>query len=200
MNTQWKVFAKLTVIVPTSGLFFKQKSFSPHSSLAKYSSLVAHVDFPSTLFPKWQKHLPHKLHSQPHLPMETTTEPVLAKHEELFESKILVYVQPLISRLCPLHVHKHGFIVHNRFITMNCWSAVHYDISLQQSLARMISQRDIAKIVPISRWFIVLGFRYTETFWNIWNKIYNKTDKFFQKTETSCQKKTSLKPLWVIFF
>ena len=40
---------------------------------AKYSSLVAHVDYPSTLLPKWQKHLPHKLHSQPHLLMETTS-------------------------------------------------------------------------------------------------------------------------------
>ena len=103
----------------------------------------------------------------------------MAKHGELFESKSLVYVQPLITRLCPLHVHKHGFIVHNRFITINCWSAVHYDISLQRtslqryivviyrllceislqgSLARTISRRDIAKIVPISRWFIVLTF------------------------------------------
>ena len=99
---------------------------------------------------------------------------VMAKHGELFESKILVYVQPLITRLCPLHVHKHGFIVHNCFITINCWSAVHYDISLkktyilwwytillreillQRSLARTISWQDIAKIVPISRWFIVL--------------------------------------------
>ena len=104
---------------------------------------------------------------------------VMAKHEELFESKSLVYVQPLITGLCPLHVHKHGFIVHNRFITINCWSAVHYDIllqrtslqryimaiyrllceiSLQRSLTRTISRRDIAKIVPISRWFIVLTF------------------------------------------
>ena len=100
---------------------------------------------------------------------------VMAKHGELFESKSLVYVQPLITRLCPLHVQKHGFIVHNRFITINCWSAVHYDIivttnfaatiyrllceiSLQRSLARTISRRDITKIVPISRWFIVIRF------------------------------------------
>ena len=90
---------------------------------SKYSSLVAHVDYPSTLLPEWQKHLPHKLHSQPHLPMETTG----------------YGKQPLITRLCPLHVHKHGFIIHNRFITINCWSAVHYDISLQRtSLQRYI--------------------------------------------------------------
>ena len=82
------------------------------------------------MLPKWQKHLPHKLHSQPHLPMETTS---YAKHGELFASKILVCVQPLITRLCPLHVHKHRFIVHNPFITMNRWSAVHYDISLQRT-------------------------------------------------------------------
>ena len=104
---------------------------------------------------------------------------VIAKHGEPFKSNSLVYAQPLITRLCPLYVHKHGFIVHNRFITINCGSAVHYDISLQwtllqwyivviyrllceislqRSLARTISRRDIAKIVPISRWFIVLTF------------------------------------------
>ena len=54
---------------------------------------------------------------------------VMAKHGELFESKILVCVQPLITRLCQLHVHKHGFIVHNCFITVNCYSAVHYHIT-----------------------------------------------------------------------
>ena len=45
-----------------------------------------------------------------------TFQMVLAKHGEPFESKILVYVQSLITRLCPLHVDKHGFIIHNRFI------------------------------------------------------------------------------------
>ena len=125
------------------------------------------------MLPKWQKHLPHKFHSQPHQLKWKLL--VMAKHGELFESKILIYVQPLITRLCLLHVHKHGLIIHNRFITINQWSAVHYDIllqrtslqwyivllcniSLQRSLARTISQRDIAKIVPISRWFIILTF------------------------------------------
>ena len=146
--------------------------------MAKYSTLVAHVDFPSTLLPKWQKHLAHKLHSQPHLPMETISYGE-AWRAFNFESKILGYVQELITRLCPLHVHNHGFIVHNHFIMINYWSAVHYDISLreipcndiswwyivlfceislQQSLARTISRRDITNIVPISRWFIVLTF------------------------------------------
>ena len=41
--------------------------------MAKYSNLVAHVDYPSTMLPKWQKHLPHELHLQPHLPVETAT-------------------------------------------------------------------------------------------------------------------------------
>ena len=58
---------------------------------------------------------------------------VMAKHGELFASKILVCVQPLITRLCPLHVHKHGFIKHNRFITINHWSVVHYDVLLQRT-------------------------------------------------------------------
>ena len=121
---------------------------------------IFHINFPRSLIFQWKLL-------------------VMAKHGELFESKILVYVQPLITRLCPLHVHKHGFIVHNRFITINCWSAVHNDIllqrtslqwyivmihrllceiSLQRSLARTISRRDIAKIVPVSQWFSVLTF------------------------------------------
>ena len=64
---------------------------------------------------------------------------VKAKHGEFFKSKILVCVQPLITRLCPFHVHKHRFIIHNRFITINRWSVVHYNISLQRtSLQRYI--------------------------------------------------------------
>ena len=58
---------------------------------------------------------------------------VMAKHGELFASKILVWVQPLITQLYPLHVHKYGFIKHNRFTTINRWSVVHYDISLQRT-------------------------------------------------------------------
>ena len=94
---------------------------------------------------------------------------VMAKHGELFASKILVCVQPLITRLYPLHVHKRGFIEHNRFITINHWSVVHYDISLQQTSLQQyivcfarycckkvsLERRDIAKIVQISCWFIV---------------------------------------------
>ena len=50
------------------------------------------------------------------------------EHGELFESEILVFVQPFITRLCPLHVHRHGFIIHNRFTTINRWSKVHFNI------------------------------------------------------------------------
>ena len=42
---------------------------------------------------------------------------------------------------------------------MSWWYIVSLcEISLQQILARPISRRDITKIVPISRWFIVLAF------------------------------------------
>ena len=87
--------------------------------------------------------------------------------ESFSQSKILVCVQSLITRLCPLHVHKHGFIEHNRFITISSlrhivttnFAATIYrllcEILLQRSLTRTISRRDIAKIVQISRWFIV---------------------------------------------
>ena len=87
---------------------------------------------------------------------------VMAKHGELFASKILVCVQPLITRLCPLHVHKHGFIEHNYFITINRWSVVHYDISFNTAnftatiyclLCEILLQRSLTR--TISRWFIV---------------------------------------------
>ena len=67
---------------------------------------------------------------------------VMAKHGELFASKILVCVQPLITRLCPLHVHKHGFIEHNRFNTINrslkCSSLRHNRLIQRTSLQRYI--------------------------------------------------------------
>ena len=95
---------------------------------------------------------------------------VMAKHGELFTSKILVCVQPLITRLCPLHVHKHGFIEHNRFITINrslkCSSLRHNRLIQRTSLQRYIVcfarycckevsleryLEEIVKIVRISR-------------------------------------------------
>ena len=43
---------------------------------------------------------------------------------------------------------------------------------------------------------IFQGFtRYTETFWNTWNKIANQIDKFYKKTETLCQKR----PVWSLY-
>ena len=52
---------------------FETGKFLSPLHFGKYSNLVAHVDYPSTMLPKWQKHLPHKLYSQPHLPMEPTS-------------------------------------------------------------------------------------------------------------------------------
>ena len=87
---------------------------------------------------------------------------VTEKHEELFASKILVCVQPLITRLCLLHVHKHWFIVHNRFLTINHWSAVHNDRSLQQtSLQRYIVcfARYCCKEVSLERYLDEISWR-----------------------------------------
>ena len=132
VNTRWKVFAKSKQsLCRPQAFFWNRKVARPTSLWQKYSNLVAHADYPSTMLPKWQKHLPHKLHSQ-HFTFQWKLL-VTAKHGELFESKLLVCVQPLSTRLCLLHVHKHGFILHIRFITINHWSAVHYDISLQQT-------------------------------------------------------------------
>jgi len=38
---------------------------------------------------------------------------------ELFESEFLSFVEPLITRLCPLSVLKHEFIIHSCFTTIN---------------------------------------------------------------------------------
>ena len=101
---------------------------------------------------------------------------VMANHRELFESKSLVYVQPLITRLCPLHVHKHGFIVHNRFITINCWSDISLqrtslqwyivviysllcEISLQRSLSRTRYREDCTNISMIYRFNVRRSMR-----------------------------------------
>ena len=61
---------------------------------------------------------------------------IMAEHGELFDCKILVLVEPLtcMTQLYPLHVHRHRFIEHNRFITINHWSKVCYNTSLQQTL------------------------------------------------------------------
>ena len=83
---------------------------------------------------------------------------VMAKHGELFESKSLVYVQPLITRLCPLQVNKHGFIVYNCFITINCWSVVHYDI-VAKNFAATIYRGDISFAL---RYILAMISRYRE--------------------------------------
>ena len=129
------------------------------------------------MLPKWQKHLPHKLHSQPHLPMETTSygEAWRAFWKQNFGLRSTTYYSTV-----PITCTQHGFIVHNHLIAINRWSAIHYDefhcndiswryisfcfaryrseISLQRSLARTICQGDITKFVPISGWFIILTF------------------------------------------
>ena len=151
VNTRWKVFAKSKQsLCRPQAFFWNRKVARPTSLWQKYSNLVAHADYPSTMLPKWQKHLPHKLHSQ-HFTFQWKLL-VTTKHGELFESKLLVCVQPLITLLCPLHVHKHRFIVHNRFITYRynelCCNDISWryivllsKISLQRSLVRTISQR-----------------------------------------------------------
>ena len=92
---------------------------------------------------------------------------VMAKHGGLFESKSLVYVQHLQTRIHhtqSLHYDKLLRRSSLRHIVTRNFAAMIYrgdipllcEISLQRSLARTISRRDIAKILPISQWFIVV--------------------------------------------
>ena len=98
----------------------------------------------------------------------------MREHGELFESKILVFVQPLFTRLCPLHIqtrihHNYAIASFNKSLK-RCSAATSYcynklpcndislqhsvllcEISLQGSLARTMSRRGITKVVPISR-------------------------------------------------
>ena len=94
---------------------------------------------------------------------------VMAKHGELFESTILVYVQPLITRLCPflIHVDKHGFIVHNRFITINHWGTVHYDIIITTNFAATIYRLPLRDIVATKSRQNDISVRYREDCPNI---------------------------------
>ena len=145
-------------------------------SKAKFNHLLldhAHVDFPSTLLPKWQKRLPHKLHSHPHLPMETTS---YGEAWRAFRKQNSITYYSTVPITCTQIVEAQ-FTTTYRYNKLHCndisrWYIVLLcKISLQRSLARMISRRDIAKIVPISRWFIVVTFGNPSMFrWYIGDK------------------------------
>ena len=160
----------------TSGLFWNRKVSNPISLWQNTLSLVAHADFPSTLLPKWQKHLPHKLHLQPHHPVETTsygkawrafrkenfglcsttyylTMPITCTQTWIHRTQLLHYGKSLMrSSLWHIVTTNFAYRDISWYIVLLC------KISLQQSLARPISRRDISKIVLISRWFIILTF------------------------------------------
>ena len=127
------------------------------------------LTFPSTMLPKWQKHLPHKLHSQPHLPMETTSygKAWRAFRKQNFGLCSTTYystgpitcTQTRIHRTQSLHYDKllkcsslQPIVTTNFTATIYCLLC---ETLLQRSLTIAISRRHIAKIVRISRWFIV---------------------------------------------
>ena len=119
--------------------------------------------------PKWQKHLPHKLHSQPHLPMETTSygKAWRAFRKQNFGLCSATYystvpitcTQTRIHRTQSLHYDKSLQCSSLRHIVTTNFAATIYrllcKILLERSLTRTIPRRDIVKIVRISRWFIV---------------------------------------------
>ena len=97
---------------------------------------------------------------------------VMAKHGELFASKILVlcsatYYSAMLITCTQTRIHRTQSIHYDKslkrsslrhIVTTNFTATIYRllcEILLQRSLTRMISGRDNAKIVPISRWFIV---------------------------------------------
>ena len=123
------------------------------------------------MLPKWQKHLPHKLHSQPRLPMETNSygEAWRAFRKQNFclcsttyySTVPITCTQARIHRTQSLHYDKSLNRSSLRHIVTTNFAATIYRLLceilflLERSLTRMISRWDIAKIVPISCWFIV---------------------------------------------
>ena len=121
------------------------------------------------MLPKWQKHLPHKLHSQPHLPMETTNygEAWRAFRKQNFGLCSTTYYSTVPITCTQTRIHgtqslhydkslKRSSLQH--IVTTNFAATIYHllcEILLQKSLIRTISRQDVAKIVPISRWFIV---------------------------------------------
>ena len=121
------------------------------------------------MLPKWQTHLPHKLHSQPHLPMGTTSydEAWRAFRKQDFGLCSTTYYSTVPITCTQTWIHRTQSRHYNK--SMKCSSLRHIvttnsaatiyrllcEILLQRSLTRTISRRDIAKIVPISLWFIV---------------------------------------------
>ena len=97
---------------------------------------------------------------------------VMAKHGELFASKILVlcsatYYSAMLITCTQTRIHRTQSLHYDKslkrsslwhIVTMNFTATIYHlrcEILLQPSLTRKTSRWDIAKIVQISRWFIV---------------------------------------------
>ena len=127
------------------------------------------------MLPKWQKHLPHKLHSQPRLPMETTTygkawRPFRKQNSGLcsttsYSTVPITCTQTWIHRTQSLHYDKSLKCNSLRHIVITNFAATIYrllcEILLQRSLTRTKRYRedctDISLIYHIHemfRWYI----------------------------------------------
>ena len=121
------------------------------------------------MLPKWQKHLQHKLHSQPHLPMETTS---YGKAWRAFRKQnsglsSTTYYSTVPITCTQIRIHQTQSLHYDKslkcsslrhIVTTNFAARIYHllcEILLQRSLTRTISWWDIMKIVPISRWFIM---------------------------------------------
>ena len=126
--------------------------------------------------PPWLDEFFSIIHSQLHVPMETTSygEAWRAFQKQNFGLCSTTYYSTVPITCTQTRIHRTQSLHYDKLLKRNSlwhlynklrcndiswWYIVLlWEISLQRSLARIISRRDIAKIVPISHWFIVLMF------------------------------------------
>ena len=126
------------------------------------------------MLPKWQKHLPHKLHSQPRLPMETTSygEAWRALRKQNFGLCSTTYYSTVPITCTQTRIHR--------------TQSLYYDKSLKRSSLRYIIPKNFAATIyrlpceillqrSLTRWFVVSMRCFADKSWEI------RTKRFFRR-------------------
>ena len=110
------------------------------------------------MLPNWQKHLPHKLHSQPHLPMETTSygKAWRAFRKQNFGLCSTSYYSTVPITCTQTRIHHTQSLHYNK--SLKCSSlrhiaATNFAPTIYRLLCEILLQRSLTR--TISRWFIV---------------------------------------------
>ena len=110
------------------------------------------------MLPKWQKHLPHKLHSQPHLPMETTSygKAWRAFHKQNLGLCSTTYYLTVPITCTQTRIHHTQSLHYDK--SLKCSSLRHivttnFAATIYRLLCKILLQRSLTR--TISRWFII---------------------------------------------